>query len=287
MLHPLLNNTVFWDLHCMYKIEKWRKETAAQVKDWFDVIGEFEALSGFACLKFNNPDWVMPEVSADDGSFRLEAIALGHPLIPREERVCNDILFGGAGMGSMAIITGPNMAGKSTFLRTVGVNIITALAGAPVCAAGFKISPVKLFTSMQTSDSLDKHLSLFYAELQRLKMVIDGIMGKEPVFFLIDEMLKGTNALDRQKGAIALLKQLMRSRANGVTATHDLQLTKLDNPDEWEKAGDVFPHGIQVANYHFDGYIEDDRLLFDYKLKQGICDSFNALVLMKKMGIDL
>ena len=136
---------------------------------------------------------------------------------------------------------------------------------------------------MQTSDSLDKHLSLFYAELQRLKMILDGISRQEPVFFLVDEMLKGTNATDRQKGAIAMLKQLMRNRANGIVATHDLKLTELENPGEWEN----YPQGIVIANYHFDGYIEGDKLLFDYKLRKGVCESFNALVLMKKMGIDL
>ena len=136
---------------------------------------------------------------------------------------------------------------------------------------------------MQSSDSLDKHLSLFYAELQRLKIILDGLSRGEPVFFLVDEMLKGTNALDRQKGALALLKQLMKNQANGIVATHDLKLTELEKPGKWEN----YPEGITIANYHFDGYIEDDQLLFDYKLKKGICESFNALVLMKKMGIQL
>jgi DNA mismatch repair ATPase MutS len=167
------------------------------------------------------------------------------------------------------------MAGKSTFLRTVGVNVVLALAGAPVCADVFEISPLKLFTSMETSDSLDKHLSLFYAELQRLKKILKGISKKEPLFFLIDEMLKGTNALDRQEGSIALIKQLLRKHSNGIVATHDLELTKLEAEEE------------KIVNYHFDGYIEDDKLLFDYKLKKGICESFNALVLMKKIGIEL
>ena len=136
---------------------------------------------------------------------------------------------------------------------------------------------------MQTSDSLDKHLSLFYAELQRLKMILDGISRGESVFFLVDEMLKGTNSVDRQKGAIAMLKQLMKYRANGIVATHDLKLTELEKPDTWEN----YPHGINISNYHFDGYIKGDKLLFDYKLKKGICQSFNALELMRRMGIEL
>lgn len=285
MFHFLFNNTILIDLHCLYRIEKWRKETGNNVGDWFNVIGEFESLSSFACLKFNNPDWTMPLL--DEHAFVLEAEKLGHPLIPPSERIDNDIKSGSDGKGCMVLITGPNMAGKSTFLRTIGLNIVAALAGAPVCADSFHISHVVLYTSMQTSDSLDKHLSLFYAELQRLKMIIDAINRREPVFFIIDEMLKGTNALDRQKGAIALLRQLMMNRANGITATHDLELTKLEQPGEWAKAGFPFPDGVQVLNFHFDGYVEDDKLLFDYKLKKGICESFNALVLMKKMGIHL
>jgi len=283
-LHPLINNMVLWDLHCLYRLEKWVKKTGPYVPQWFDVIGEFESLSGFANLHFNNPDWTMPEI-IHESQFQMEAAEMGHPLIPQKNRVCNQFELNpsGQGNGNMAIVTGPNMAGKSTFLRTIGVNIVLAFTGAPVCASRFKISPLKLFSSMQTSDSLDKHLSLFYAELQRLKMIIDGISNQEPVFFLVDEMLKGTNATDRQKGAIALLKQLMKKRTNGIVATHDLKLTELENPEKWEN----YPKGINISNYHFDGYIEDDKLLFDYKLKKGICESFNALVLMKKMGIEL
>ena len=283
-LHALINNMVLWDLHCVYRLEKWIKKTGPYVPQWFDVIGEFESLSGFANLHFNNPGWTMPEI-IHEGRFQMEAAEMGHPLIPQKERVCSDFELNriGKGNGNMAIVTGPNMAGKSTFLRTIGVNIVLAFAGAPVCASRLKISPLNLFSSMQTSDSLDKHLSLFYAELQRLKMILDGISREETVFFLVDEMLKGTNATDRQKGAIAMLKQLMRNRANGIVATHDLKLTELEKPEEWEN----YPKGINISNYHFDGYIKEDKLLFDYKLKKGICKSFNALILMRKMGIEL
>jgi DNA mismatch repair ATPase MutS len=166
------------------------------------------------------------------------------------------------------------MAGKTTFLKTIGVNAVLALAGAPVCAQRFVLSPIRLYTSMKVSDSLDKGLSLFYAELQRLKIVLDAILRKEPIFFLIDEMLKGTNELDRHKGAIALICQLIEQKAQGMLATHDMQLTELEKD---------YPE--QVYNYHFDGYIEGDRLLFDYKLKEGVCTSSNALELMKKIGI--
>jgi DNA mismatch repair ATPase MutS len=204
----------------------------------------------------------------------FHAECLGHFLIPPEKRVCNDVQS--QGMGSIQVITGPNMAGKSTFLKTIGVNMVLGLAGAPVCARSCRMSAFRLYTSMKVSDSLDKHLSLFYAELQRLKKILEQIVSGEPVFYLLDEMLKGTNALDRQAGALALLRQLVGYHASGVVATHDLELTKLD---------DAFPE--KIRNFHFDGYVEGDQLRFDYKLKPGKCESFNALILMRKIGIDI
>lgn len=275
IMYFLVNGVLLWDLHCVYRIEIWRREMAAAVPRWFDVIGNIEALSCFANLYFNNPGWCFPRLYGE--GFRFNAGNAGHPLIPRAERVCSDIVFEEG--KKILMVTGPNMAGKSTFLRTVGVNMVLAMAGGPVCAGSFEISPVRLLTSMQTSDSLDRHLSFFYAELQRLKKILDAIKGQDeegvPVFFMIDEMLKGTNALDRQKGSIVLVKQLVTLRSNGIVATHDLELTKLEAEDS------------RITNYHFDGYVEEDKLLFDYKLKRGICESFNAVVLMKKIGIDL
>lgn len=268
--HVLFNNLLFWDLHCVFRIEKWKKRVGPEVRKWFDVIGNFDALSSLANAFFNNPDWTMPEVI--ESGFRLEAESIGHPLIPKEENVHNDMTF--QGKRNILIVTGPNMAGKTTFLKTLGVNVVLALAGAPVCARRFVISPLKVYTSMKVTDSLDKKLSLFYAEVQRLKMIMDAISRKEPVFFLIDEMLKGTNESDRHKGAIALIRQLVENDADGVLATHDLELTKLEKE---------YPEAID--NYHFDGYIEGDKLLFDYILREGICQSSNALELMKKAGL--
>ena len=209
----------------------------------------------------------MPRVVEEQ--FCLEAKNLGHPLIAKEERVCNDFMPGKE--SHMVIITGPNMAGKSTFLRTLGVNSVLALAGAPVCAERFTLSPFQLMTSMQSSDSLDKHLSLFYAELQRLKIILEAMENEKPVFFMIDEMLKGTNALDRHKGSVALIKQLIRNKAKGILATHDMELTRMEGP----------------KNYHFDGKVEDDKLVFDFLLREGPCTSTNALALMKIIGIDI
>ena len=268
--HLLFNNLLFWDLNCVYRIEKWKKKTGPVIHKWFDVIGNFEALSTFANALFNNPDWTMPEMSGPE--FGLEALSIGHPLIPKAENIRNDVSL--QQKGNVLIVTGPNMSGKTTFLKTLGVNIVLATAGGPVCAKRFVLSPLKLYTSMKVTDSLDKKLSLFYAELQRLKMIMDAILSKEPVFFLIDEMLKGTNESDRHKGAIALIRQLVENKADGVLATHDLELTKLEQD-----------YTETITNYHFDGYIEEDNLLFDYKLKTGICQSSNALELMKRVGI--
>jgi len=268
--HVLFNNLFFWDLNCVFRIEKWKKKTGPVIHKWFDVIGNFEALASLANALFNNPEWTMPEVGGPE--FHLEARAIGHPLIPKAEKVRNDIKLDRK--GNILIVTGPNMSGKTTFLKTLGVNIVLAMAGGPVCAQRFSLSPLKLYTSMKVTDSLDKKLSLFYAELQRLKLIMDAILDKEPVFFLIDEMLKGTNESDRHLGAIALIRRLVDNEADGVLATHDLELTKLEK--EYSRS---------ISNYHFDGYIEGDKLLFDYKLKTGICRSSNALELMKKVGI--
>jgi len=271
MIHFVLNNMLLWDFQCIFKIEKWRRKTKSEISRWMDVLGYVEALSTLGNLYFNHSHWTMPEFSTD---FHFEAASMGHPLIPENEVVRNDVRL--HKKGDTLIVTGPNMAGKSTFLRTVGVNIVLAFAGAPVCAKYFKLSPLKLYSSMKISDSLDKGLSLFYAELLRLKKIMDGVLNKEPVFFIIDEMLKGTNALDRRKGSIVLIKQFILKRVNGIVATHDLELAELES---------AYPGDI--INLHFDSYVESDKLFFSYKLKPGYCNSFNALLLMKKIGIKI
>jgi len=270
-MHFLLNNLLLWDLQCVYRLEKWKRRYAAKAGLWLEVMGEIEVLASLANLAFNHPDWTFPQIRAD--GFCFKASSLGHPLIAGDERVAND--FSMEGQGSLFIVTGPNMAGKSTFLRTLGVNSVLAFAGAPVCASAMDISFFQLITSMKSSDSLDKHLSLFYAELQRLKLVLDSLKNGPPIFFLIDEMLKGTNALDRHKGSVALIKQFLRSMATGIVATHDLDLAYLEKE---------YP---QVKNFHFDSLIKGGALYFDFKLKPGICESFNALILMKKIGIEI
>jgi DNA mismatch repair ATPase MutS len=242
------------------------------VDKWFKGLGVFETISSFAGIHFNFPTWSLPQIR--ESGLIISAKSLGHPLIPEQERICNDLVIDRK--GKILIVTGPNMAGKSTFLKTAGVNLVLALAGAPVCAVDCSVSPVNLYTSMKVSDSLDKNLSLFYAELQRLKLLLEGIEKGQEVFFLMDEMLKGTNALDRQAGAMALLKQLVSNNATGIVATHDLGITKLESD-----------YPFKVINFHFDGYVQDDKLMFDYKIKRGKCESFNALVLMRKIGIKI
>jgi len=276
LLYALLNNIFFWDLHCTYRFERLKNSVGKQIPKWFEAIGQFEALSSFANTLYNNQEWAFPQIT--ESELELEAVSAGHPLIPEKERIPNSIRF--QKKNRLAVITGPNMAGKTTFLKTIGVNIVLALAGSPVCARSFVTYPFRLCTSMKLSDSLDKKLSLFYAELLRLKMIYDAIgEGEEkgkPVFYLIDEMLKGTNALDRQKGSIALMHRLLEKRSKGMLATHDLKLTTLEKEPS-----------VKVTNHYFDGTIEGDKLVFDYKLKSGACRSSNALELMRRVGIKL
>jgi hypothetical protein len=272
LLYAILNNLLLWDLHCLLRFERLKAEVGQAIPEWFEVIGEIEALSSIANTYFNNPDWVFPEISPKE--FKLEADEAAHPLIPQKERIPNSLTFRES--SKLVIVTGPNMAGKTTFLKTIGINIVLALAGSPVCAGGFITYPFHLYSSMKLSDSLDKKLSLFYAELLRLKIIYDAILRGEPVFYLIDEMLKGTNAMDRQKGSIAFVHQLADKQSKGILATHDLKLTRLEED-----------HPQKIQNYHFDGNVIDDKLIFDYQLKSGVCQSSTALKLMRKIGIEI
>ncbi len=273
-IHFFVNNTVFWDLNLAEKIERWKAEAGNHVNQWFAVAGEFETLNSFANVMCNNPSWTMPTIV--EAPFGIAAKEMGHPLIPPQGRVNNDLHI--QGTGTVNIVTGPNMAGKSTFLRTAGANLVMAGVGAPVCAGAFSFAPCRIYTSMKISDSLDQGLSLFYAELQRIKMILDAVGSDSslPVFFIIDEMLKGTNTMDRRQGAVALVKQLIKQNTTGLLATHDLALAELKTE-----------RPRQILNFHFDGEVEGDQLIFDYKLKEGPCNSFNALVLMKKIGIEV
>ncbi|MFT4023599.1 MAG: hypothetical protein QM664_07435 [Flavihumibacter sp.] len=275
-LNPLvfipLNAFLLWDLQVILQLEKWRREQRSSVHDWFHVIGEAEALNSLARTVFNHPAFTTPVLSDVPGHF--EAKALVHPLIPASQAVSND--FATRGKPAVSLITGSNMAGKSTFLRAVGVNQVLAMAGSVAAAAELTVSNNRIMSSMRISDNLEENTSTFYAELNKLKVIIDAVKRQEPVFFLLDEILRGTNSHDRQTGSRALIEQMIRENGAGLLATHDLTLTEL--------AG-MYP-GV-ICNYHFDVSVNGEELYFDYKLKTGVCQSMNASVLMKKIGIEM
>ncbi len=264
-----LNLFFFWDLHWCMALEKWKKDHAPVIANWFEAMAEFECLSCLGNMSFNNPDWVKPVILPD--YFKLKAEDAGHPLIPEDRRVTSSL--GINQNGTSVIITGSNMSGKSTFLRTIGVNIVLALAGAPVCAASFEVSHVQLLTSMRISDSLENNTSSFYAELKKLADIIRAA-ERNKVLLLLDEILRGTNSNDRYTGSVALIKQLIGYGAVTIIATHDLKLADL-----------ALEIPNRIDNYHFDVKIDGEELYFDYKLTPGICKSLNASLLMKKMGI--
>lgn len=271
-LFIFLNSAFLWDLQQVLALEEWKKRNSAHVLSWFTHLGLMEGLSTIATIHFNHPGWTFPVLDDKEGTFI--ARELGHPLIPAGKRVSSS--FSTTDTGRLALITGSNMAGKSTFLRSVGINQVLAMMGAPVCAASLTVSNMRIISSMRIADNLEENTSTFYAELKKLKYIIEAVNNHEQVFLLLDEILRGTNSLDRQIGSKALIKQLIRQNAVGMLATHDLELADLIND---------YPSNIH--NYHFDVQVANEELYFDYKLKEGICKSLNASILMKKIGIEL
>jgi hypothetical protein len=265
-----LNAFLLWDLRQMNALNNWRKNYRSRLTAWFEVIAETEVVISMASLRYNEPTWTFPSV--DNNFYHFSGDEIGHPLIEANKRVANS--FELQGIGLVVVITGSNMAGKSTFLRALGTNIVLALAGAPVCAKKMDLSAVKLLSSMRVSDNLAENTSTFYAELKKLKLIIDSVNSHEPVFILLDEVLRGTNSMDRHKGTKALVRQLLNQQAVAIIATHDTELAKLESEEN-----------AAVHNYHFDAEIHQDELFFDYKIKNGISESFNATTLMKKIGI--
>ena len=266
----IINILLLWDYQCMIEFEKWRASSGKNLEKWFDVIGQFEALNSISNIIYDNPKWVMPLVS--DGDFIIKAEGLGHPLLG-DKRVCNNITI--RQQRNILLITGSNMSGKSTFLRTVGINLILSYIGSPVCSVKFECSLMKVFTCMRTSDNLDNNISSFYAEILRIKAIVESVRDNKKVFFLLDELFKGTNSIDRHDGAKALIKQLGKQGASGLISTHDLELCALQS--EYPK----------IKNYHFQEYYVNGELKFDYKIREGISTTRNALYLLKLAGIDL
>jgi hypothetical protein len=267
-----LNYFILWDILQTRRLEQWREANREDVPVWFDVLSEIDALNSLGCFAYNHPGFILPEPRGH--AFELEAEDCGHPLINPETRVDNPVSF--TSWDQFVIITGANMAGKSTYLRTVAVNFVLAMVGAPVCATKFIFSPASIFTSIRTKDNLLQNESYFFAELKRLKAIIDELEKGNRLFIILDEILKGTNSKDKQAGSKALLKQLIRYGSSGLIATHDLALGDLikEYPDN-------------IRNMRFEVEIENDELEFDYKLKDGISRNLNATFLMKKMGITI
>lgn len=265
---------LLWDLHCLDGLEKWKSKHQEQLKDWLDALADTEAMNSLAGHAFAYPEYITPQVTWEN-SVNIEAKNMGHPLIPVEKRISNN--FEMAGMGQTVLITGSNMSGKSTFLRTIGLNIVLAQLGAVVSATTFACSPMRVFSSMRTQDSLEENTSSFYAELKRLRQLLEMADEQQeaPVFYLLDEILKGTNSADRHRGAEALIRQLHLKKSAGLVSTHDLEL------GEWG-ANENYVH-----NFHFRSDMENGQLIFDHKLHDGICKSFNASELMRMMGIDI
>lgn len=268
-----LNLIGVWDLQWVYQLEKWKVQHREDLSAWFGALGEMDALSSLANLHYNQADWVFPVLHQEAS---LSAKQLGHPLIPGNRRIGNDLQM--PTQQHLKLLTGSNMAGKSTWLRSLGVNLVLAQAGAPVCAQALSMPPLLVFTGMRTQDDLSASASSFYAELRRLRAMLDAVIAQEGqrtgVFFLLDEILKGTNSRDRHQGSRALMLQLLRHGSAGFIATHDLELTAMEaeNPD-------------LIQNVCMEVDIQGDELYFDYTLKPGISQSFNASVLMRRMGI--
>ncbi|MDR0505993.1 MAG: DNA mismatch repair protein MutS [Dysgonamonadaceae bacterium] len=268
--HILLNPLLLWDIRKAIKIEEWKDKNGKELIEWIKILGEMDAFCSLGIFRFNHPDYVFP--SFTDTYFTLKGEETGHPLMNGDTFVRNDVDIEKCPF--FLIITGANMAGKSTYLRTVGVNHVLACIGAPVCAKSMLLYPARLITSLRTSDSLINNESYFFAELKRLKIIIDQLKAGEKMFIILDEILKGTNSIDKQKGSLALIQQLVRLQTCGIIASHDLLLGSLEKD---------FPSNVK--NQRFEAEIKDDELFFSYKIQDGIAQNMNATFLMQKMGI--
>lgn len=271
-LYVLLEGSIFFQLQEIVRIERWKARYGQHISKWLETVGELDALCSLGTFAYNHPQYTYPELT--EKPFCFLATQMGHPLMPASQCVKNDATI--PSRPFFLIITGANMAGKSTYLRTIGVNYLLACIGAPVCCERLKLYPNQLITSLRTSDSLSDNESYFFAELKRLKRIIDLLNQGQQLFIILDEILKGTNSMDKQKGSFDLIRQFMQLKANGIIATHDLLLGSLIKQ---------FPE--EIRNYCFEADIKDNELTFSYKLREGVAQNMNACFLMKKMGIIL
>jgi hypothetical protein len=261
------NGLFLSEIYNASKVEKWISRYQHLVEKWFHVVAFFDAENSLANFHFNHPKFIFPEITSETAV--ISGTDLGHPLLKTEYRIDNNFNIN---KEEFFIVTGANMAGKSTFLRTISLSIVMANCGLPVCATSFKYAPIKLITSMRTTDSLTEDESYFYSELKRLKFIVEEIKDTD-YFIILDEILKGTNSKDKAIGSKKFVEKLSSSKSTGIIATHDVSLCELEN------------EFVAVKNYYFDAEIIDNELHFDYTLKNGICKNMNASFLLEKMEI--
>jgi len=267
LLGVILNGLLLFDFIMLHLLERWKRKNKQDIMEWIQITGWTDAMISLAGFAWNHPDYVMPEMVAD----KMEIAGLGHPLISARKRVVNDLEISSE---KMVVITGANMAGKSTFLRSMGVNMVLAYTGCPVCARVFRCSYMGLHSSMRTADSLKDEESYFLSEIKKLQLIVREMEGGKAMLILLDEVLKGTNTTDKKLGSVGLIRKSLKYPIRCLIATHDLSLGELEK----EYKG-------QVINYCFESYIHDMELSFDYTMRRGIATNMNASFLMRKMGI--
>lgn len=263
----IFNGLSLYHVHTLRKLQEWKSTHAAHITNWLKVIGEIESINSLANFAYNNPLYIYPTLNKKE---EITFTDLGHPMLPDESRVCNDVAFINQ---KFIILTGSNMSGKSTFLRSLGINMVLAGSGAPVCATEANIHPLDIYVSMRLSDSLTDNESYFFAEVKRLKEVMDAADSKL-TFILLDEILRGTNSDDKRQGTVEVIKKLISKKVIGAIATHDLKVCDTTNE-----------YPTQLINKNFEVEIRDGELLFDYKLRDGVCKNKSATFIMKKMEI--
>ncbi len=262
-----LNAFSFYHIHRYQQLLQWKTRYAAHIEEWLQSVGEIEVLCSFANFSYNHPNFVYPTLN---NKYEIAFEAIGHPLIPSEQRITNDITLNEQ---AFILLTGSNMSGKSTFLRTLGVNMLLTLVGLPICAHKANVHPLRLLVSMRLADSLSDGKSYFFAEINRIQQIVKTLES-ERCFVLLDEVLRGTNSEDKQQGTIKIVERLLSLQALGVLATHDIEVCNLS---------EQYPQ--QLQNKCFESIIENGELTFDYKLRDGVCKNKNATFLMKKLGI--
>lgn len=272
MVHTIANAVWLWDVQCVIKADTLKTAYGREFRTWITAVGQFEVIASLAVPGFENPEWAFPEII--ESPLKIDAEKIGHPLIHAVTRIVNNMTINNSGI--VAVITGSNMSGKSTFLRTLAINAVLGYAGAPVCATRLVLPLVNIYSSMRISDDLSSHVSTFYAELIRIRMIVEAVKRGEKLLFLLDELFRGTNSQDRHDGAVAVLKTLSNGNTIGIVSTHDLELCDLaeKNPERYE-------------NFHFEEFYRNDTVEFDYTLKKGRSTKKNAMFLIRMIGIDI